>query len=258
MLKQSVAEGPTYHLRLFRTGICRVKGRYAYRTHGKDQDHAFTIYIGVIQGNGITALIDTGMESVDEMNRGAGFLLTELITQEPDEDTVSILVRAGIEPADVDYVVLTHCHYDHCSMLPIFTNATAVIPEHAWQLWHDDPESTVYLHDGFLDHLEARHAAGKLLTAPDGVVVPGLGVRWVGGHSPCSQFVYVNTDKGVVVDTGDTVQLHGNLEYDDTIGIWVDEAECRRALEIARTDPDIVLPGHDPTLLDRYPDGVVA
>lgn len=258
MVKQAVAVGPTYHLRLFLTGQCRVKGQYAYHHYGRHRDHLFAIYIGVMQGNGITALIDTGMESVEEMNRGAGFLLSELIWQEPGEDTHSILDRAGVKPEDVDYVFLTHCHYDHCSMLPIFHNAKAVVPERAWRLWHEEPESTVYLHEGFLDHLEERKADGKLLTCEDGVVVPGIGVRWVGGHSPCSQFVYVNTEKGVAVDTGDTVQLYGNLEHDDIVGIWENADECQRALEIARTDVDILLPGHEPQILERYPGGVIA
>ena len=121
MLKADVAAGPNYQIQMYRTGECRVKGRYAYRNYAKDRDHPYTIYIGIIKGNGITALIDTGMESLDEMNRGAGFLLSELITQREGEDTESILQNTGVNPDDVDYIFLTHCHYDHCSNLPFFT-----------------------------------------------------------------------------------------------------------------------------------------
>ena len=49
----------------------------------------------------------------------------------------------------------------------------------------------------------------------------------------------------------------GNLDQDDIIAIWMDEKQCRNALEIARTEPDLLLPGHDPLLLEKYPDGVV-
>lgn len=258
MIKQDVAQGPEYHLRMCRTGQCRVKGRYAYRTYGKDRSHLFTVYIGIIQGHGITALIDTGMESVAEMNRGAGFLLDELIWQEPGEEPESILAQAGVEPDAVDYVLLTHCHYDHCSKLPIFHNAKVVVPAQAWHVWHTEPEGAIYLHGGFLAYLETLKAEGRLVLLDEGLVAPGIGVRHVGGHSPCSQFIYVNTAKGVAVNTGDTVQLYGNLEHDDPIGIWVDEDECRRALDIARTDADIFLPGHEPRILERFPGGVIA
>jgi glyoxylase-like metal-dependent hydrolase (beta-lactamase superfamily II) len=122
-----VAAGPTYHGRAFRTAQCRVKGRYAYRTHAKDRDQPYTVYIYAVQDNGLTALVDTGMESVAEMNRGAGFLLTQPVTQGPGEDTASILRRAGIVGEDVDLLLLTHCHYDHCSLLRVFPNARVVL-----------------------------------------------------------------------------------------------------------------------------------
>ena len=71
-----LAFDPTYHIQIYRTGACRVKGQYAYRTYAKDRDHAYAIYIGVIIGNGITALEDTAMKTVEEMNRGTGFLMS--------------------------------------------------------------------------------------------------------------------------------------------------------------------------------------
>lgn len=258
MKKSDLASGPIYHMQLFRTGKCRVKGKYSYHNYARDRDHAFYIYVTVIQGNGMTALVDTGMKSVEEMNRGAGFLLSELITQESGEDIASILARAGVAEADVDYVFLTHCHYDHCSNLPLFRDARVVIPEAAWQVWHEQPDGADYLHAAFLDYLESLNAAGRLLLLDEGIVVPGIGVRWVGGHSPCSQFIYVNTENGVAALTGDTVQMYGNLEHNNIIAIHVDEDQCWRALDIARTEPDFVIPGHDPLLLARYPNGCVA
>jgi len=258
MLKQEIAAGPQYRIRTFRTGECTILGRYSYRNYAKDCDHLFTLYVSIIQGDDITAVVDTGLESVPEMNRGAGFLMRELITQQPGEDTVSILKKAAVAGEDVDYVILTHCHYDHCSLLSLFPNADVVIPERAWKLWHAQPETANYLHKGFLDELETLNAAGRLILLDEGLVVPGIGVRWVGGHSPCSQFIYVNTAKGVAVFTGDTVQLYGNVEQNDVIGIWCDDAQCWRALAIAQEEPDILLPGHEPRILEKYPDGVVA
>jgi glyoxylase-like metal-dependent hydrolase (beta-lactamase superfamily II) len=211
----------------------------------------------VVKGPELTALVDIGMESVERMNAGAGFLLSELISQGPGEDTSSILTRAGIAPADVDWVLFTHCHYDHCSTLHLFPRARVVVPAHAWRVWHEEPQGADYLHEGFLDQLETLHAAGRLVLLDEGLVAPGLGVRWVGGHCPCSQFVYVNTAEGVVALTGDTVQKYENLEQNDAIGIWSDDEQCWRALDIARTTADIVLPGHDPLVLERHPGGVV-
>ncbi len=258
MIKKEVATGPVYRVQMYRTGECRVKGRYAYRNYAKDQDHLYTIYIGIIKGNGITALVDTGMESVAEMNKGAGFLLSEPIIQQQGEDTESILHKASVSPDDVDYIFLTHCHYDHCSKLPIFTNAQVVIPAYAWKVWHTEEDGAVYLHEGLLAYLEQLNRDKRLVLLDESVVVPGIGVQWVGGHSPCSQFIDVNTDKGVVTFSGDTVQMYGNLEHNDVIAIQVNDEQCWRALDIARSTTDILIPGHDPRVMDKYPDGIIA
>jgi len=250
--------GPTYHVQVFRTGRCRIMGPYAYHSYARDRDHEFTLYVSVIQGNGITALVDVGMASVAQMNRDAGFLMSEEIVLAPGEDVLSIVARAGAAPEAIDFVLLTHCHYDHCSNLSLFPNATVVIPARAWRLWHEDPENRGYLHAGFLDELTALKAEGRLRLLDEGMVVPGLGVRWVGGHSICSQFIYVNTQKGLVLFSGDTVQMYKNVELDDPVAICHDVVQCREALALVRTDVDVLLPGHDPEILSRFPGGRVA
>jgi len=250
--------GPQYHIQVFRTGECRVMGRYSYLDFGTDKDHLFTLYLSVIRGDGVLAVVDTGMESVAAMNRDAGFLMSQRITQAPGEDTPGILKRAGIKGQDVDYIFLTHCHYDHCSNLALFPNARVVIPAYAWDAWYKTPEKAIYLHAGFLAELETLQAEGRLLLQDSGVVMPGIGVQWVGGHSICSQFVAVHTHSGIVLFTGDTVQMYANLEHDAVIGIYDSVDQCKRAMQLAREVGDVIIPGHDPLVLELYTDGVVA
>lgn len=257
MNKQLICQGPIYQIRAFRTGKCRVQGKYSYYRIGHETDHAFNIYLTLIEGDNIRALVDTGMESVDLMNQNAGFLMTELITQEAGEDTVSILNRAGISPFEIDYVFLTHCHYDHCSNLPLFTKAVTVIPATAWKMWHEQPETARYLHSGFYEYLHDLNAQSRLRLEDDGIVVPGIGVERVGGHTPCSQFVYVNTRRGVAALTGDTVQMYRNVSDNEIIGIFDHEKECWKALETAR-QADVLIPGHDPRLFEIYPGGLIS
>jgi N-acyl homoserine lactone hydrolase len=250
--------GPGYHIQVFRTGECWIAGRYAYKHLLQDVAQLFTIYVSIVKGLGVIALVDTGMISVDEMNKGAGFLMTELITQEEGEDTLSILSRADVKPEEVTHVFLTHCHYDHCSMAPAFPNASVVIPRTAWETWRRQPERARYLHAGFLDYLLSLHTSGRLIMEDDGIILPGIGVKRVGGHTVCSQFVYVNTTSGVAAFTGDTIQMYGNVEKNDIISISEVDEECWQAIQTAQQEVDLLLPGHDPRVLEKYPGGVVA
>jgi hypothetical protein len=142
-------------------------------------------------------------------------------------------------------------------MAPAFPNATVVVPKIAWDTWHSHPERTDYLHEGFLSYLEDLHYNDKLLLST-GLVLPGIGTIWVGGHSICSQFVQVNTERGVALLTGDAVQMYRNLDDNDIIHITDDEALSWKAIEIARVEADILLPGHDPLVREKYPDYFVA
>lgn len=117
---------------------------------------------------------------------------------------------------------------------------------------------TIYLHAGFLQYLEQLNDEKRLVLLDEGLVIPGIGVRWVGGHSPCSQFIYINSDNGVATFTGDTIQLYGNVEHNDVIGIWYDDEQCWHALDMARASPSLLIPGHDPLVLEKYPGGIIA
>ena len=68
----------------------------------------------------------------------------------------------------------------------------------------------------------------------------------------------MNTQKGLVVFGGDTVQMYKNVELDDPVAICHDVVQCREALASVRTDVDVLIPGHDPKVLSRFPGGRVA
>jgi hypothetical protein len=57
---------------------------------------------------------------------------------------------------------------------------------------------------------------------------------------------------------GDTIFYYDNLEKNHPVGLAVDIVECYQAMERVREVADIVVPPHDPLLLQRFPDGVVA
>jgi N-acyl homoserine lactone hydrolase len=162
----------------------------------------------------------------------------------------------------VEYVFLTHLHYDHCSNAGLFPNAKFVVSRTGFHLTLDPPHPA--LCPGLLfprDILAyfVNEARDRLILVDDEApeIVPGIGAFYIGGHTMCSQAITVQTKQGLAVFPGDTVFYYENLEKNHPVGLAVDLLECYQAMDRIRGCADILVPPHDPVLLRRFPDGVV-
>lgn len=255
---------PTYSIRALRYARLDgpVPGPVMYfqdRLNEQVEVHAF---LWLIQGNNTTAIVDTGLgrpaspgdESVEQ--RFGRFVVGA------GEDPVTLLRSHGVEPDDVDYVLLTHLHHDHCLNTDLFPNATVVVSARGWESVH------LPAHPGLVpcglfprhiyDYLAGPARQRLWLALPEETILPGLRVFWVGGHTPCSQAVAVNTAAGTAVMSGDVAFYYENVEAGIPVAYCTDLAQCFHALDRIRDEADILLPAHDPEVLRRHPSGVVA
>ena len=100
----------------------------ALRAAGLPEDEITTPFNPVVvEIDGRRALIDTGNGSVAGEAAGAsnGLLLQSLS-------------GAGIDPASIDMVVISHFHGDHVAGLPDFPLARVLVPKVEWDYWMDD------------------------------------------------------------------------------------------------------------------------
>lgn len=217
-------------------------------------------YIWLIRGSGKTIVVDAGIGKPPEKTV-TGVQKVTHFTVAPGEDTASLLRREGIEPAEVDYLILTHLHMDHCLNAPLFERAQICISREGW-------ESVINPRHPSLvpDHLFPRHVYSYLqkhawdqvlLLEREQQVLPGIDVFYTGGHTPCSQAVAVQTKAGCAVITGDVVSLYGNIEENTPVAYCHNLLECYQAMDRIREQADIVLPSHDPEVLTRHPGGLI-
>jgi glyoxylase-like metal-dependent hydrolase (beta-lactamase superfamily II) len=218
-------------------------------------------YVWLVRGHGKTIVVDTGLGlPPGEAPAGEPQVIGNF-TIEPGHDTLSLLQQEGVTPEEVDYLLLTHLHYDHCANVGLFPTARVLISQRGWQSVVAPEHRGLVPEPGFPRRVYAHlidEAWERVELLPDEAeILPGLEVFWVGGHTPCSQAVKIDTAKGRVIVAGDTLFLFGNLEENIPVAYCTSLAECYHAMDRFREEGDLILPNHDPLLMARYPDGVI-
>lgn len=171
----------------------------------------------LIRSQGRTIVVDTGLgeRMTPEIARQQDFRL-----ERPQGGLVTDLARHGVRPEDVDLVLLTHLHADHCGgstmqragqLAPVFPRAQYWVQRREWQDAHRTNERTraTYLPDNF-DPLEA---AGQLrLLDGDTTVTDEVRTVITPGHTPAHQSVIVESGGQTLFFTGDLALLRWHLE----------------------------------------------
>ncbi len=166
------------------------QGIMTYQRHYGKAIH-IPIYVWYLAGGPQKILIDTGLED---------FMLPEGLEDElgmKAEYLEDGLQRLGVAPHEIEIVIHTHLHNDHCENDSLFQNATF----YAQKIEIDfmkDPHPLDHRYDA--DYLE-----GCNLVAVEGEpeIAPGVQCVFTPGHTPGGQSVVVQTEKhGKVLITG--------------------------------------------------------
>jgi glyoxylase-like metal-dependent hydrolase (beta-lactamase superfamily II) len=224
-----------------------------YHSYGEpDAPQSLDYYFWVV-GEGPDALvIDTGFDPAAGARRGRTCLF-------PPREA---LARLGVDPASVSRLLLTHFHYDHVGNVDAFPAAELLVPERELRFWTGPMASRAQFAEvvepGEIGRLAEAHRAGRARTMGARTeVAPGVTAIDVGGHSPGQQVVVVETDSGPVVLASDAVHLYEEFEKDRPFEIVADLAEMYRAYdvirELCRQPGAILVPGHDPEVMRRFP-----
>jgi glyoxylase-like metal-dependent hydrolase (beta-lactamase superfamily II) len=116
-------------------------------------------------------------------------------------DPAEALRAVGEDPASIDFVVVSHLHYDHAGGLvdandrPNFPNARYVVQRDEAEAAHGDELRLAGLME--TEQLDLVRAAGQLAEVSGEVeMVPGVSVLPTGGHTRGSQAVLIGSRAG--------------------------------------------------------------
>ncbi|HYS01301.1 MAG TPA: MBL fold metallo-hydrolase [Candidatus Eisenbacteria bacterium] len=147
---------------------------------------------------------------------------------EPSPGLLAALAEVGLRSEDIDLVIMSHLHFDHCGALvapgrdgeltPLFPRAKHVVQARELQAWRQpDPRSKPSYKPENLGVLEESNRL--LVVDGDVAVAPGIRVRVTGGHTAGHQAVYVTDQEQTVVFTGDFLYMRAFLKVNWVSGL---------------------------------------
>jgi glyoxylase-like metal-dependent hydrolase (beta-lactamase superfamily II) len=207
-------------------------------------------FVWAVVGPSRTFVVDSGFDPE------AGARLGRQTTRRVEEG----LAAVGIDAASVEDVIVTHMHYDHAGNRELFPKAR----------YHLQDREMAYCTGRCMCHaplshpFDAEDVASMVRRVFDGrvqfhdgdaSVTPGLSLHLVGGHTNGLQAVRVRTARGWLVLASDASHLYANMEQSRPFPVVYnvgDMLEGYRRLYSLADHPALVVPGHDPEVLQRF------
>jgi glyoxylase-like metal-dependent hydrolase (beta-lactamase superfamily II) len=212
----------------------------------------------LIQTGNKNILVDTGIG--DKPNRR----FDEIFEIEHPPYLLSSLAERNLTPSDIDMVILTHLHFDHCGgntvlrdnkIIPAFPRARYITQKVEWEKAVSPNERTraSYVKDNLIP---IREAGLLELIEGDREIAPGVSVKVTGGHTRGHQIVFVEAGGKKAVFWSDLMPTtgHVDLPYIMSYDLYPEETlnEKRALIEQAVKEEWICFWEHDPVIKCGY------
>jgi glyoxylase-like metal-dependent hydrolase (beta-lactamase superfamily II) len=198
------------------------------------------IWAFLVRGAENNILVDTGLDE-NELITPSGFL--EETGMEP-KSIIECLAEQSLNPEDIDIVINTHLHDDHCGNNSLFTRATFYA--------HKD-EIAFCRNPHPLDHRYDIYFIEQISFTEidkDLDILPGLSVVYMPGHTVGTLSVEVETGQGIAVITGFCCNSKNFPANGPAVcpGVHVDALKAWDSIQQVKNSGHTILPMHELSL----------
>jgi glyoxylase-like metal-dependent hydrolase (beta-lactamase superfamily II) len=250
-----MTEPVTWSIKALDTGTSVVEGSVLTYLRHCGEPVTIPRVMWVLEGP-TTIVVDTSVNPQGKPNEFMGESFERSRAQIPE----NALKAAGIAAKDVEYVILTHLHWDHAGNCDLFPDARIVVQES--ELRYAIAPGR-FFRRGFLSPesgwpLSPPYIVPNLTTVRgEHEVAPGVTVVPAPGHTPGSQAVLVQTRSGPYVIMGDAMMTYENIDADCPPGYHVDVDASLDSLDSLKTRSSLLLPSHDYSVFRERPVTVI-
>jgi N-acyl homoserine lactone hydrolase len=193
------------------------------------------MYAFAVKGGDKNILVDSGIEEFmtpPDLEERMGFPVLEF-----EEALQSI----GWTPEDIDIIIHTHLHNDHCENDCLCRNAEVFVQKAELEFFNDPHPIDHRYYSDVLDDVNIKTVEG------DTDIVDGIEVLFTPGHTPGGQSVSIETREGKAVITGLCCNAENFPAGGGVIvpGVHLDVIQAYDSMVRIREAADILLPIHD-------------
>ena len=196
------------------------------------------IYAFYLRGGDRRILVDTGLSDFvvpPGAEQACGFRFFEF---------EAALAGIGVRPEEIDVIIHTHLHNDHCENDGLCPNAEIYVQRAEYEFMRDPHPVDHRYYPDILDGLKVRLVEG------DAEIAEGIQVVFSPGHTVGGQSVAVNTARGRAVITGFCCNAKNFPPQGPAVapGVHINLAEAYDTAQKIRAMADILIPIHDPAV----------
>lgn len=203
-----------------------------------------------IEGADKKILVDTGGCAPEdtEQKSEVKYVRAPYSRTKEQEIVNALKSKVGVSPDEIDIVINTHLHWDHCSGNDLFPNAEIIVQKKELESARNPIPllSVAYLRK-YIDDINYTTVEG------DKEIVKGVTVIFTPGHTEGFQGVKIEAMQKSYFLAGDCVALYESLNYNPPWpnGLFVNLREYHQSLEkVAKINAEII-PGHDMSVLKK-------
>ncbi len=193
------------------------------------------IYVFYIKGGSKNILIDTGLEQFivpDGAGKKCGFEIFEF---------EEALATVNLKPEEIDVIIHTHLHNDHCENDYKCTRADVYVQKAEFEFFKNPHPIDHRYYSDVLDDVNVIEVDG------DANIFDGIDVIFTPGHTVGGQSVSINTSKGKAIITGFCCNDKNFPASGPAIasGVHINVMEAYDSAQKVKEMADILIPLHD-------------